>query len=63
MQAHHGLQQKCKQIFVENPDRRDHLGEEGFVGKIILRYIFHTKGRVMDWNHLTRDKAVVNTAM
>jgi hypothetical protein len=51
----------------ENLRERDHLGDPGIDGRIILRWIFRKWDGVMDWIGLARDRdswwALVNAAM
>jgi len=46
---------------------RDHLGDPGVDGRIILRWIFRKWDGVMDWINLARDRdrwrALVNAVM
>jgi len=66
--AHMGERRDVYSVLVRNLRERDHLGDPGVDGRIVLRWIFKKWGvGVMDWMEqaLDRDRwrAVVNAVM
>jgi hypothetical protein len=63
----YGERKGAYRILVGRPEGRNHLGDPGADGKIILKWIFNTRVGDMDWIELAQDRdrwrALVNAVI
>jgi hypothetical protein len=48
--------ERCLRIVVGRPEGRNHLGDPGVDGRIIIKWIFKTWDGGMDWIELAQDR-------